>query len=279
VIAEHCQYLERLSVFGCTQVTDVGVSAIARHCSLLHDWSLRGCTSVTGSSLSLISSGSQLRSLNVGGCFRISGASITNVVRQCNQLQRLNLHAIKMTDDDIDAITRVLCNTLVSIHVSSSNPYGGSSLLSDVTLQHLSRCRYLGSINLQGASRITDGGLSFLLSSCNLLERIDVTGCTRLSDRGLAKLVRCPLLTQVSMAMCNALTDDVFTTIITSLPSLTHIDVHQCSQLSTSSLVSMSSLTSTPSLTTVDLGACSGISHDAVLRLQSQRPSLTITHY
>jgi hypothetical protein len=281
-IAEHCQYLEKLSIVGCAQTSNTGVSAVLRHCNLLSDLSIRGCTLITHDAFTLISSGQTLTSLNLAGCHRISGDGLLSIVKQCNQLTSLNAHAIKLTDAHMEVISRTLAPSLTMCDISNANPFGISSPLTDHSLTALARCQQLHTINLQGSGRLTDGGLQLLLGACRDLQRLDISGCIQLTDGGIARLARCKRLQYITISMCESITDDTVHLLLISLPLLTYMDINDCALLTNAAIAPLiiynKYLNIASALSHIDMTSCRAITNSMIEQLQSYRPSLTITH-
>jgi hypothetical protein len=146
--AENCANLRHLSVFGCLRLTDESVTAVAKRCSMLEEVSLRNVTQVTSAAVQAF--GASLKGLNASGCRALNARAAAFLGAACPQLERLNLHGVRVDDAAVDKLVRG-CPRLTTLHLSSANPFGGSSPLTDQSLVSVARLPALRTLNLQGA--------------------------------------------------------------------------------------------------------------------------------
>ena len=238
-------HLEKLSLYGCIQVSDVSMYAIGRHCKNLRELSLRGCTKVSDRGLAMLPD--TLEELNVCGCRRLSSRGLLHFVEtRGTHLRRVNLHGTDISDEVVEAISTHCLHT-ETLHLSSTDPFGGASALSGSSLFHLSRLRGLKCLNLQGSSNMTDESLRIFSLSSRGLERLNLGGCYRFTDIGISHLaMNAHRLTHLSMFQCYGVTDVALKVMAEHMPLLQHLDIHSCVKITDVSLSRLLILRRTP---------------------------------
>ena len=310
LVVTNCTRLESLSLYGCVQLTDSSIQLIGTHCTRLNELSLRSCVRLTNQSL--IQLPCTLYGLNISGCKLINHNGIISIAKQCHELRRLNLHGCDINDSSIDIITSS-CPYMETLHISSSNPFGGNTVLTNLSLHYLCRLsNTLQCLNMQGASTLTDHGFTELLSTCTQLLRLNIGGCYQITDHTILLLgMKLYKLTHLSLFQCYNVTDQAIITMITKLHHLQHIDLHSCIGLTSSTIHSLiepiiptesqlqqseqlgdQSLydddvdgTTThnryrlPDLISLDIGSCRNIDRTAVDKLKQTRNNINVIFY
>lgn len=269
-----CPRLTSISLFGCPLITDSAVQNIGAHLPRLRELSVRGCKQLTDDSLTTL--GPMLESLNVGGCSRMSGEGTASILAaRCNNLRRLNLHGINLTDAALASLVRG-CPSLQNLQVSSSNPFGGTSNIGDAGMSALANLPNLKSLNLQGSSQISDQGLKALARGCKGLECLNLGGVYRITDEGVAEITKnMPALTMVSLFQCFNLSDFSVAR-LAQLPSLEQLDLHSCVGL----IKALDILrVSAPGLQVLDLGSCRNIPPEDGELFKQERADVKLTFY
>ena len=280
LIRASCSRIEDLSLRGCAKITDAAfiveevipsASSVrednpsAEPESLLLESPHALCegsrsSSVTSTASSFLSSAAvpssrtfapplgsfaYLTSLNLANCKLLTEAGLIAAFRASPRLHKLNLHALNPTDQLLDALT-LECPLIETLHLSSANPFGGNSGLTDAGVEFLaSRLPRLSCLNLQGSARITDASLRMLVDSCRLLEKLNLGGCFLLTDAGVRTLSQADLppsltypsrITHLSLFQCMYLTDASVELIANHMPSVQHLDMHSCAHISDKAL-------------------------------------------
>jgi len=272
-IASKCGDLTTVSLFGCWKIGDSSVQSLLGSCKFLSELSLRGCHKLTN--LALQGLPVSLKALNLSGCKKLNGESLS-MISKCHSLEKLNAHGLKITDDAVKALSRG-CNKLLSLQLSSSNPFGGGSLLSDASLYDIATIRSLRFLDLEGSSLVSDSGIGFLVSQCRSLERLNVGGCFKLSDLAVTKIAsNCQHLTHLSLFFCENITDVGMRDVVACLCNLQVLDLHGCKNVTEVTLNTLSLPRVLSRLSYLDITLCDNISHKSVTDLASQRPALKI---
>ena len=83
--------LRRMSLIGCTKITDVGVSAVAQNCPLLSNINVSYCRSISDTALSAIAHDCPLlREINVSGCNQITNVGLSALAQNCSLLDEID---------------------------------------------------------------------------------------------------------------------------------------------------------------------------------------------
>ena len=130
---------------------------------------------------SVVSKCTQLSSLHLHGCGRITDAAMLAVASECEQLMSLNLACCyDLTDAAVVAVASG-CKQLTTLYLPFCN-------ITDAAVVALaSGCKRLTALNLGGCSNITDAAVVAVTSECKQLASLDLWGC-RITDSAKAKI-------------------------------------------------------------------------------------------
>eukprot|EP00455_Lapot_gusevi_P034599 TRINITY_DN3819_c0_g1_i9.p1 TRINITY_DN3819_c0_g1~~TRINITY_DN3819_c0_g1_i9.p1 ORF type:complete len:445 (-),score=38.76 TRINITY_DN3819_c0_g1_i9:462-1796(-) len=258
--------LKRLSLNGCTNVSVLSLPSPQSSFSKI---SLRGCIRITSHGLNFASP--FLKELTLSGCKRITediGAVLAN---NCPQLEKLDLHGVRVDNGVVELISRG-CPLLRDLDISSANPFGGSSALTDEILVSLARLSQLTRLNLQGVSKLTSQALIVFFSELSSLQHLNLGGCSNVCDETVSAICHFfPGLLSLNLSNCFLLTDQSLIAISRSLFQLESLDVHGCPRLAPTGVQSLLSLRS---LTSLDISGCAGLRPSANAPLSPDSPRL-----
>ena len=115
-----CPKLEKISLSGCTFVTDEGVKKIAEGCLNLVGVDLSDNTLITNASLRHLSNslGSRLITLNLSGCRQIKDDGIKEIAESCTYLRRLRLAFCEHITDDGIMYLGLYCHSMTELDLS-----------------------------------------------------------------------------------------------------------------------------------------------------------------
>ena len=143
-------------------------------------------------------------------------------------------------------------------------------LFRSTALFHLDRCPHLTSLDVSYCRQISDLGLFGISKMAKRLRVLNVGGCHRfISDLGLQQLAHLKLLTWLSLAFCEEVTDYGIEALISSTPYITTLSVRGCYQISNQTVVTIGS--TLRYVRDLDLEHCSQISDAALTHLMSLR--------
>eukprot|EP00250_Pteridium_aquilinum_P013109 c21135_g1_i1 orf=104-1942(+) len=226
-----------------------------------------------------------LESIKLGGFPRISDASYRHILHNFSNLHTFELlkspRVTDLTFRDISAIPA----KLVLVTLASCN------LISNSSLEQLSHCRGLETLNLKGCKSVGDKGLGAITSLGQLkvlnLNGVDVSdaglstlgkgrtpliclslrGCQRVSDNGIAALLEGAIsqtLEGVDLSNISALTDKAVLNLVHSGMRIVDLRLRDCHGIGDTSLIALASMTCRGcgfggSLRLLDLWNCKGL--------------------
>ena len=139
-------------------------------------------TSITNEEMLIMFGGgegkfSELQSLNLWGCYKITGASLAEVGRRCPNLQSLDLgDCYHINDASVMEVARGFSNLQTLDLRWCSN-------ITDTSLGEVGRrCSNLQSLNLTRCSNITDASLREVGRGCPDLQSLNLSGCSRITS-------------------------------------------------------------------------------------------------
>ena len=222
--------VKKISLSGCSRLTDRGLALIARRCQLLEELEIQYCINVTnGGLLDLTSRCQHLHHLDVTGCPMVSAVNVTNGSNSGPQNKHLNIQYLDLSDcPHVD-------DTSLRLVVES--------------------CPQLQYLYLRRCSQITDTSLRSISSYCLMLRELSVSDCPHVSDVGLSELGRLgPSLRYLSVAKCDKLTDSGVRTLARHCYRLRYLNMRGCEQVSDSAVEWLSR--SCSRLRSLDIGKC-----------------------
>uniref|UniRef100_L7LQ87 Dc50 n=1 Tax=Rhipicephalus pulchellus TaxID=72859 RepID=L7LQ87_RHIPC len=199
--------LRRLVLRGCSGLTATGLSKVATKCCFLSELTLSDCLQISDHDLLLLCQ--NLRALRVfhlsGSFLNLTGDSI-GAIGHLPLLEELNLSHNKAVNDVVIGAICAGCTKLRFLDISAC-----SQGVTDVALNHLSRCSGLRQLKLNYLGQITDSGLGSL--SCHgLLHSVELRGCPQVSDGGVLILVElCRDLRLLDVSGCELVTNAAVT--------------------------------------------------------------------
>lgn len=161
-------YLREIRVGGCARlVTSAGVRAILTSCRQLEMLDLDGCVNVDDLAFVSLDATRSLLSLRLGGCHRISDATLASLGHIAPQLRDLDLSGcLRVSDSGILAL------------INASPAQDGSQ-------RRATRSSALLKLWLRGLPRVTSVAVSWLAVFAPRLLLLDVTACASVLDASL----------------------------------------------------------------------------------------------
>ena len=146
----------------------------------------------------------RLKSINLSGCFRLSGIALFPLLRAGHNLNSIELEGCKNITD-INVLTLVhSCPLLSNVN------FAHCKSITDIGIAALARwCPALRTINLSGCHKLTDKSLLSLAEHCPQLSSIDLTECCRTTDAGImAVALKGSQLRAIYLCGCDKITDN-----------------------------------------------------------------------
>ena len=233
-----CVRLERLTLAGCTLLTDTSLNVVFSACPALIAVDLSGVNETTDTSLiALANTTTRLQGINLTKCKKITDIGVLALARSSPFLRRIKLHGLTaLTDTSICAIAR-LCPLLLEIDLSNCTK------LTDLSVRVIwEQQKHLREFQLSNVNTLTDDAFPapppsptqrlhpnpfssttsgielppperlpplLLSTSFDHLRILDMTSCAHLTDAGLDGIVsNCPKIRHIVLAKCSGLTDE-----------------------------------------------------------------------
>lgn len=235
-----CHRLERLTLAGCSQVTDATLARVLSQTPQLVAVDLSGVVQLSDTTLHVLAEHCpRLQGANLSGCKAITSEGVIELVHRCPSLRRIKLGQCEAVD--------------------------GRALL-----QLLRRCPILLEADLVNCPRITDASVREVWLRPNIVRELKLAHCHELSDRGfptpamledvqqhppvaeygsappaLARppaLVVCEHLRILDLTNCALLTDETVRGIVAQAPKLRNLSLAKCARLTDESVYAIAKL-------------------------------------
>ncbi|KAK3039836.1 hypothetical protein RJ639_028229 [Escallonia herrerae] len=244
------QHLHWLSLSGCTEIPDSGLTQLQSYGSKLHTLCLDCCFRITDNGLSLAASGCS--SLTVVSLYRcnVTDIGLATLAKSCLALKDVNLSYCSFISDRGIRVLSVNCVMLRAVRISNCRNIcgvgfeGGSQSL---TFLEADSCH----LEPEGILCIVGGGGLDYLSVCNLSWQILGDGlraigagyasklrilnfrlCRTLSDESVMAIAKgCPLLQEWNLALCHEIRESGWESIGLNCHNLERLHVNRCRNL------------------------------------------------
>ena len=229
--------IEKLSLIGCENITDMGVFHVSKMPSLnlfLMETLSQG-SGLTDQGLSYLSESTTITSLEVSGNNNVTDRGLA-FLNKLPKLARLNLrYNPSMTDQGIKNLIGL--SHLVRLDLNEA------VCITDTALDYISQLTNLHYLNI-GSTNITNHGLAYLEKLPSILQldlcacqginddglkhvgkmlsssALNCWGCTRITDAGLGYLLALRLLEKLDLTYCCQVTGEGVKLLVNGLPVL-----------------------------------------------------------
>lgn len=196
--------VESFNISGCKNITYGVFEYLERFTKLTK---LNICdVDLTEAALKSLSRLSNLISINLANCRRLTNAVIISLVKNCKKLQFVDLsrydyfYRYYYLNDTVIQTLAENCHDLLEIILR------GCVNITCFGIQSLAKyCHDLRSINLQGCVLITDQAIESLRVGCRKLETINLSGCTEITNIGMCFLSEFEHLHSIHLMGCLAI--------------------------------------------------------------------------
>ncbi|KAF3491592.1 SCF E3 ubiquitin ligase complex F-box protein grrA [Arthroderma uncinatum] len=269
-----CKRIERLTLTGCVNLTDKGISDLVEGNRQLQALDVSDLDALTDHSLNLVAGNcSRLQGLNITGCVNITDDSLVTLAQSCRQLKRLKFNGVvQITDRSIQAFAKN-CPSMLEIDL-----HGCRNITNVSVTALLGTLRNLRELRLAHCVQITDE--AFLKLPDNLifdtLRILDLTACERVKDDAVEKIIdSAPRLRNLVLGKCKFITDRsvnaIYAAVIQMVKScnrIRYIDLACCNRLTDKSVEQLATL---PKLRRIGLVKCQAITDRSILALAKPR--------
>eukprot|EP00210_Caulerpa_lentillifera_P006412 g6125.t1 len=231
-----------------TQISDRGMKTIARSFPLLSSLSLT-LIDLTDEGVSSFISLSNLESLSIKGCARVTQGSLKSISKlsKLKELSLLYNPWLNLTDEvleELSPLTGVEILSLGDTHSGNLLTDDGMAILSTFqNLQNLNlsyfqwqfagsglgpltKLQNLENVDFTGSNNVNDSTLS-VLGTISSIRSLQLSKCSRISSAGLKHLMKLSKLGFLSLAGCFRV-DDHGLEFLSEIPSLTSLILSQC---------------------------------------------------
>ena len=170
-ISEGLPAIRDINLSFCVSVTDTGLKSLARIPGLQR-LNLRSCDNISDIGVGFLAEGgpaSQLATLDVSFCDRVTDSALAHVSAGLPALTALSLSSCQITDLGIARVAKDLC----SLHT----------------------------LNIGQCVKLTDKSLDIIANQIHSLRSIDLYGCTKISAEGVKALNKCENLKVVNLGL------------------------------------------------------------------------------
>ena len=204
---------------------------------------------------------SQLTSLDLSFCRKVTDTGIVRLAKECPQLIELNLHYCHSLDNQSVIAVAQNCPMLKSLNLSIGIL---TNELDDESITALANCKQLTNLNLSNCEEITDASVTKVAQSCTSLTNLNLYGCEKLTDASvIAVSQNCPELKVLSLENCPAITDASITLIAQGCMQLTVLSLSWCQEITSTSVVKIAQCC--PKLVNLNLEDCNHINDESLI--------------
>jgi hypothetical protein len=204
-----------------------------------------------------------LVSLDLHACQDVGDAGLQAVIKGCSKLETLVLSGTQVGITGLDSFT----GGLPKLSVLRLN----GDLITDDVLKSLARgCPNLAELYLANSSKISDEGVGPLIEACKSLKTFSAKASPHLQGTGFSTLA--PALDNLQLPACG-ISDDGLVAISKNCPSVAHLAIPGCRDVSPTGL--LSALPSFSNLRELIIVGCLQVSREQLLALTKKaRPAL-----
>ncbi|KAG7289302.1 hypothetical protein NEMBOFW57_005669 [Staphylotrichum longicolle] len=293
-----CKRIERLTLTGCTNLTDSGLIALVTNSSQLYslDISLDPSKTdtiqhdhITEASIDAVTENCpRLQGLNISGCQRISSESLARLAQRCKSIKRLKLNDCNQVQNDAVLSFAENCPNILEIDLQQCRLVGneavtalfakgralrevrlaGCDLVDDSAFLSLSPSRtfeQLRILDLSSTLGITDSAIEKIIDMAPRLRNLVLQKCRNLTDAAVYAISRLGKnLHFLHMGHCGLITDDGVKRLVSMCNRIRYIDLGCCVNLTDDSVTRLATL---PKLKRIGLVKCANITDISVIAL------------
>ncbi|KAL5098973.1 hypothetical protein RYX36_003300 [Vicia faba] len=286
------QHLESLSLCGCTELNDSGLTRLLSYGSNLQKLNLDCCLKVTDYGLSLVASGCpSLTSISLYRCINISDDGLETLATACLSLKCINLsYCSQISDKGLKALTQRCCQLqAVNIsHCESIRGVGFKGCSKSLTHVEAWSCK----LNPEGVTGIiSGGGIEYLDVSClswyplgdtllgirlsSNLKVLNFRMCRSVSDTSIVAIAMgCTLLEEWNLALCHEVRISGWQAVGLYCQNLKRLHVNRCRNLNDNGLQALRD--GCRSLSVLYLNGCVHVTPFALELFKSHRANVCI---
>ena len=197
-IVKNWNTIKSLTLNNCLQLDDCAVLAIAKYCINLEELNLFGGNFSSKTFTSLISNLKQLKTINFGGCKKLSDDNLLLLGSNCPRLTSLNISGCtRLSTFGIEQFVK-LSKNIQKFYTSD---------ISNSVIQELLECYNLRSLSISNGTKLSDNYIE-MLSELSCLRYLSIGHC-KLSNNTVSNLVNKLQLEELRITDCPTITNDI----------------------------------------------------------------------
>lgn len=236
--ARACKRLERLTLFGCSGVSDEALEKVLQSTPNLVALDITGVVEASDQSIIAVADNApRLQGVNLGGCKKITDAGISALATQCTHLRRIKLSGLESISNEPVKLLAKNCPMLLELDLHNC------PLVTDEAIREIwTHSTYLREFRLSNVMTLTEKAFpaspvpnhniinhtslaSIVMAQAlnsepgfpplqlgrlfDHLRMLDLTGCVNLTDEAMEGIVvNCPKIRNLVLAKCGGLTDE-----------------------------------------------------------------------
>ncbi|GAU29967.1 hypothetical protein TSUD_360820 [Trifolium subterraneum] len=286
------QHLESLSLCGCAELNDSGLTRLISYGSNLQNLNLDCCFKVTNYGLSLVASGCHLlTTISLYRCLGVTDEGLDTLATACLYLKYVNLsYCSKISDKGLKALTQ-RCRQLQAVNIShceSINGVGFEGCSKSLTYVEAESCK----LNLEGVTGIVSGGgIEYLDVSClswsplgdplhglsfsSSLKILNFRMCRSVANSSIIAIAMgCKLLEEWNLALCHEVRISGWQAVGYYCQNLKKLHVNRCRNLNDNGLQALRD--GCKSLSILYMNGCVHVTPFALELFKSQRANVCI---
>ena len=259
-------HLEKLNMDCCLRVTDYGLSLVASGCPSLTTISLYRCLNITDDGLETLATAcSSLKCVNLSYCSQISDKGLKALTQQCRQLQAVNIsHCDSITGVGFEGCSKSL--THVEAEACKLSPKGVMGIVSGDGIEYLD-------VYCLSWSSLGDPLLGIRFSSS--LKILNFRMCRSVCDSTIVAIAMgCKLLEEWNLALCHEVRMSGWQAVGLYCQNLKRLHVNRCRNLNDNSLQALRD--GCKSLSILYLNGCVHVTPLALELFKSHRSNVCI---
>ncbi|VDK84527.1 unnamed protein product [Litomosoides sigmodontis] len=258
-LGRHCPNLEVVNFHRCFQesVVERGLTSFFSKCQNLREVDVGENERLTGlPSFTVLPQ--SIVNLKIGGCFRLTAASLFAIRDRCPDL-------VALTMNSVDNISPTNLNSffasLPKLELLKFGECYVSHTLGGIEI-NFSLMRNLTELTVYDNLLMTDEVLRNTVIGCKQLKYVDLSGCSRfVSSVGLRELAKLPYLSHLNLSYMRVV-DDQTIRIIAEKGTLQTVLLHRCEDISDEAVKML--LKHCPFLTALDISFCPKVTDESM---------------
>ena len=282
-------FVKNLNLRGCVQLKDqwlsMGTRMTNQECRNLESFSLEGCRIERSSIHFFLQRNPKLLNINLPSMQNVGNVTLKIIASKCQRVELLNIDWCSQVDQK--GLLKVVqgCPNLRDLRASEVRGFDDLELMQEIFQRNslerliLQHCESLNDeslkVMLMGQDPELDPLTDVPLVPPRRLRHLDMTKCKNVTDRGIQALAHItPHLEGLRASQNIALTDDAFSTLLKTVPRLTHLELEELENLTNATLQTLASSLAATRLEHLSISYCENVGDIGVLPVLKACPNI-----